>query len=167
VLLQDVGVNLFFSTAGHGGGCGSMLLQLNVLCDDAMETLGSPSLLQPLNLSSSEVSALDGGGGGGSCQLFGRWRTRCIPLPAPDPDSITDNVGRLGWWLLPICLLFVGLFAAGLVVAVRRRRAIRGGGSSDGSLASSLLDGGDRGSVQQVDSAAASAAANDSAEFMR
>ena len=69
----------------------------------------------------------------------------------------TDNVGRLGWWLLPISLVFLGVFGAGLVVAVRRHREARNDLGARLSGASETRE-----SVDQ-----AVAAASDSAEFMR
>ena len=68
----------------------------------------------------------------------------------------TDNVGRLGWWLLPISLLFLGAFGAGLVVAVRRHRELRN------DLGAHLSGASARESVAE-----AVAAASDSAKFMR
>ena len=88
------------------------------------------------------------------------WRTAVV-CPRPENPGIhgtpTDNAGRLGWWLLPIALLFLGAFGAGLVVAVRRHRETR---NEMGARLSGASEA--RKSVAE-----AVATASDSAEFMR
>lgn len=76
----------------------------------------------------------------------------------PTNGPITDNAGRLGWWMLPISLIFLCVFGAGLVVAVRRHRKLR-----MNDLSSSLRGVGE--GRETLDAAAAVAV--DSAEFMR
>ena len=86
------------------------------------------------------------------------WRTAVVCSENPGIHGTpTDNVGRLGWWLLPISLVFLGVFGAGLVVAVRRHRETR---KEMGARLSGASEA--RESVAE-----AAATASDSAEFMR
>ena len=86
------------------------------------------------------------------------WRTAAVCSENPDIHGTpTDNAGRLGWWLLPISLLFLGVFGAGLVMAVRLHREARNELGARLSGASEARE-----SVAE-----AVAAASDSAEFMR
>lgn len=86
------------------------------------------------------------------------WRTAVVCTENSDIHGTpTDDVGRLGWWLLPISLLFLGVFGAGLVMAVRRHREARNDLGARLSGASAARE-----SVSE-----AVAAASDSAEFMR
>eukprot|EP01043_Picozoa_sp_COSAG02_P036824 COSAG02_NODE_2725_length_8156_cov_3.067271_6_plen_312_part_00 len=146
------GVELFFSAQAQSGECsgddgwGAAFLQLSVRCDNTMDNEGSPTTLQPLMLNASAGSDAN------ACQQYSTLRTRCI---SSNPDH-TDQVGRLGWWLVPIALLFLCVFGAGLVLVVRRHRKLR----SDGELSSSLRDDAESGEKW-------GAATADSAEFMR